>query len=109
MAVVASRVNGANLTPLSKADETTTDPQNSELSMTPKPELKIPVIDFDHVGRNSLKRKYTIDRIREASEKLGFFQLINHGIPVSVLEEMKDGVRRFHEQETELKKYPRPD
>lgn len=64
----------------------------------------IPVIDLEHVDRNSLKRNYTIDRIREASEKLGFFQLINHGIPEGVLEEMKEAVRRFNEQDTEVKK-----
>ncbi|XP_022147708.1 1-aminocyclopropane-1-carboxylate oxidase homolog 1-like [Momordica charantia] len=67
-------------------------------------QIHIPVIDLEHVNKNSLKRKYTVDRIREASEKLGFFQLINHGMPASVLEEMKDAVREFHEQDTEVRK-----
>ncbi|KAA0049271.1 1-aminocyclopropane-1-carboxylate oxidase-like protein 1-like [Cucumis melo var. makuwa] len=65
---------------------------------------QIPVIDLDNVHGNPLKRKDAINRVREASEKLGFFQLINHGIPVNVLEEMKDAVRRFNEQDTEVRK-----
>ncbi|KAL6194811.1 hypothetical protein ACLB2K_035886 [Fragaria x ananassa] len=34
----------------------------------------------------------------------GFFQIVNHGIPVDVLEEIKDGVHGFFEQDTEVKK-----
>ncbi|XP_008438548.1 1-aminocyclopropane-1-carboxylate oxidase homolog 1-like [Cucumis melo] len=73
-------------------------------NISPETQVQIPVIDLDQINKNPLKRKDTIDRVREASEKLGFFQLINHGIPTNVLEEMKDAVRRFNEQETESKK-----
>ncbi|KAA0049269.1 hypothetical protein IC582_012595 [Cucumis melo] len=80
-------------------------PEDSDSDdVSSKTQIQIPVIDLSHVGSNSLKRKYTTDRIREASEKFGFFQLINHGIPVSVLEGVYDAVRRFNEQETEIKK-----
>ncbi|GMN20200.1 hypothetical protein TIFTF001_043026 [Ficus carica] len=68
-------------------------------------QLSIPVIDLRGLTtEKSAKRKEIVERVREASENWGFFQIVNHGIPESVLEEMKDGVRRFYEQATEVKK-----
>ncbi|KAI9194555.1 hypothetical protein LWI28_007059 [Acer negundo] len=58
--------------------------------------IEIPVIDLE--GRlNSTRRGEIIEKIRHACEKWGFFQLINHEIPITVLEEMIAGIRRFHE------------
>ncbi|KAI3504150.1 hypothetical protein L1887_32695 [Cichorium endivia] len=34
----------------------------------------------------------------------GITEIVNHGIPVSVLEEMRNGVLGFYEQDTEVKK-----
>ncbi|XP_009761509.1 deacetoxyvindoline 4-hydroxylase-like [Nicotiana tabacum] len=68
-----------------------------------KSTLKIPVVDLSNVEVED-RRKKIVDEIREASEKWGFFQLINHGVPSSVLEGMIDGIRKFHEQDVELKK-----
>ena len=64
----------------------------------------IPVIDLEGISKDSVQRKEIVRRVGDASEKLGFFQVVNHGIPVSVLEDMKDGARRFFEQDTEVKK-----
>jgi isopenicillin N synthase-like dioxygenase len=58
----------------------------------------IPVIDFTNT------RQEIISKIREASETWGFFQVVNHSIPLNVLEDMKDGGLRFFEQDTEVKK-----
>ena len=67
-------------------------------------QFSIPVIDLEGVEKDPITRKETVDKVGNASKKWGFFQVINHGIPVSVLEEMKDGTRRFYEQDLEVKK-----
>ncbi|CAN6903173.1 unnamed protein product [Brassica oleracea] len=55
-------------------------------------DLAIPIIDFADVH---VSRPRVVEKIKDAAEKWGFFQMVNHGVPLSVLEEMRDGVRRF--------------
>ncbi|PIA36461.1 hypothetical protein AQUCO_03400384v1 [Aquilegia coerulea] len=61
-------------------------------------DVQIPVIDLqgDHQG--------VVDGIKNASEKWGFFQIVNHGVPTNLMDEMIDGIRRFNEQDDEIKK-----
>ncbi|KAK4732543.1 hypothetical protein R3W88_025531 [Solanum pinnatisectum] len=73
-----------------------------ELNMC-KSTLQVPIVDLSGIEVED-GRKKIVDEIREASEKWGFFQLINHGIPSSVLEGIIDGTRKFHEQDVEVKK-----
>ncbi|KAL5732297.1 hypothetical protein ACHQM5_004938 [Ranunculus cassubicifolius] len=57
----------------------------------------IPVIDLA-AGRN-----FVLQEVRRAVGTWGFFQVVNHGIPESVLDEVIEGVKRFHEQPNEIK------
>lgn len=69
--------------------------------------FNFPIIDMNFrgiLGPNTEKRKEIVDKIREASEKWGFFHVVNHGIPINLLEEMIEGTRRFYEQDNEIKK-----
>ncbi|KAI3849851.1 hypothetical protein MKW98_026765 [Papaver atlanticum] len=61
----------------------------------------VPVIDLQGMEN---QRTEIVDEVRRASETMGFFQLLNHGIPKNVMEKAMKGLAGFHEQDSELKK-----
>ncbi|KAL0419789.1 UNVERIFIED_CONTAM: 1-aminocyclopropane-1-carboxylate oxidase11 [Sesamum radiatum] len=65
--------------------------------------VQIPVIDFQGVAGNGTRRMQIVDEIRKASETWGFFQIVNHGVPASVMDGILESTRRFHEQPEEAK------
>ncbi|KAI5348002.1 hypothetical protein L3X38_000889 [Prunus dulcis] len=78
---------------------------NTSDSEATQTQFSIPLIDLEGLALDSpTKRKEIVAKVGEASETWGFFQIANHGIPIGVLEEIKDGVRGFFEQDTEVKK-----
>lgn len=66
--------------------------------------LTVPIIDLGEINNNTSARNDVVSKIKDAGEKWGFFQVINHGIPLTLLEDIKQGVRRFHEEAPEVKK-----
>ncbi|KAJ0603143.1 putative oxoglutarate/iron-dependent dioxygenase, non-heme dioxygenase domain-containing protein [Helianthus annuus] len=69
-----------------------------------QPKLTLPTIDLQGIDNNPIRRKEVIKQVKDALESWGFFQLVNHGIPNNILEEMIKGVMDFYEQESEVKK-----
>ncbi|CAK7327231.1 unnamed protein product [Dovyalis caffra] len=67
-------------------------------------EFSIPIIDLKGSLGDSNLRRQIIDRVHDVGKKWGFFHVIDHGIPMNIMDEVIDGIRKIHEQDSEVKK-----
>ncbi|GJW93836.1 1-aminocyclopropane-1-carboxylate oxidase homolog 1-like protein [Tanacetum coccineum] len=79
-------------------------PQNLNSNQESHSKLCPPTIDLEGIHEDPVKRKEVIKQVKDAFETWGCFQMVNHGIPLSILEEMMEGVKRFHEDDAEVRK-----
>ncbi|XP_009141107.1 probable 2-oxoacid dependent dioxygenase [Brassica rapa] len=81
------------------------NPQATVTNPKPPSTLTIPTIDMGGgVFESTVARKEVTEKVKDAMEKFGFFQAINHGIPLEVMEKIKEGIRAFHAQDPEARK-----
>ncbi|CAN1161374.1 1-aminocyclopropane-1-carboxylate oxidase homolog 4, partial [Linum perenne] len=52
------------------------------------------------------ERSKVVEQVLDASHRFGFFQIVNHGIPIQVLDRCVRSVRGFHELPREKKEEP---
>lgn len=62
---------------------------------------ELPPIDLSKL--DGAEHDHVVDDIVEAAETLGFFQVVNHGVPVELLESLKESAYSFFGQEPEKK------
>ncbi|XP_004299627.1 PREDICTED: 1-aminocyclopropane-1-carboxylate oxidase homolog [Fragaria vesca subsp. vesca] len=69
------------------------------------PEHSIPTIDFAHLTSSNPKlRADAIEKLGKACEEWGFFQVINHGVPESLMKSMIEACHKFFQLPEEEKK-----
>ncbi|KAJ1430563.1 Non-heme dioxygenase N-terminal domain [Sesbania bispinosa] len=73
------------------------------LCTTTTPLPQVPVIDLSKLLSQDLKGP-ELERLHHACKDWGFFQLVNHGVSNSLLENVKKGAQEFFNLPTEEKK-----
>ncbi|XP_039163746.1 1-aminocyclopropane-1-carboxylate oxidase homolog 8-like [Eucalyptus grandis] len=61
----------------------------------------IPIIDLS--SSDSDRRPLVVEEVAHAAREFGFFQIVNHGVPMEVLDRTITAMKAFHEQPAEVK------
>jgi isopenicillin N synthase-like dioxygenase len=65
---------------------------------------QIPIIDFaPFLHGNPAARLAVANQIGEAAEKIGFFYIVNHGVPAALVADVYAQAKRFFDQPAEIK------
>ena len=67
------------------------------------PELNVPVIDLSNINGAGGEDEEVVKLIASACSEYGFFQVINHGIPQSLMDQYVDQCRRYFALPREMK------
>ncbi|KAI3449752.1 hypothetical protein Pfo_006417 [Paulownia fortunei] len=73
------------------------------LKTTDGVQLELPTIDFQGLESDGARRREVVEKIRKAAQEWGFFRIVNHGVPLDIMDAMLEAIKRFHEQPTEEK------
>ena len=62
-----------------------------------QPQLTVPIIDM------SQDRSKVVEEVRRSSSTLGFFQMVNHSVPLALIDCVVNSMKSFYEQSNEYK------